>query len=446
LSANEETINDYTSGIIDSNCNVTEFFLASIADFASNYMDVFSKLDQSFLSREKWEREVEADLKARREQQELEQSLRGNFPKWSDPAALNSSANEIPNQVDLLTRPDCIDDVVAFSTDIGFVGPEYAIQFWCQKTIISEDEGMISTKLVPSRAVIWLQELQRNDESLRPVFLSFLSALALATSASTSTNRTGADEVYGLISKENDDGSGWSNVVEIFRWYIRQLSPDASTVRTPSASATSSGGSTAYYYLEQDETNGSDIFMDRTERSKSGEAVSQSRPRELGEANEFILLSNIAILTNVAKLSPIARSLIISINLPIIESDGEMVGQESVIAILFALAVMPLSPDIRGAVFQALAILISVEGLDKDAKEFVQLAALKGWELIEDYQFLPINMLQQYPSMHDPSHHGSPNMSFPPSSSALVRSVAISLLFHNHFLFNESFCFLHCRP
>ena len=149
LRANEIIINDYASDIADSTCDVTEFFLASIADFASNYMDVFSKLDQPLLSRAKWEQEAEAGLNARREQQEQEQSLRGNFHKWSDPAVVVKSANAIPNQVDLLARPDCIDDVVAFSTEIGVLGPEYAIQFWSQEstTTVVEDDDMVFTKL-----------------------------------------------------------------------------------------------------------------------------------------------------------------------------------------------------------------------------------------------------------------------------------------------------------
>ena len=406
-----------------NDCNITEFFLASVADFASNYLDVFSKVDQPLISRAKWEEDAEADLKARREQQEQEQSLRGDFPKWSDPIVVANSENAIPDQVDLLARPDCIDDVVAFSTEIGVVGPEYAIQFWSKQSISTdpEDEGTASTKLVPSQAVIWLEQQQRNDESLRPVYLSFLSALALAKNPSKSIIGSGADEVFGLISAESDEGSGWSVLVEIFRWYIRQLSPDASTVRAPSVAASSSGGSTAYYYLDQEDTIGNGAFFGTTERSKSGEAVSQSRPRELGEANEFILVSNLTILTNVAKFSASARSTLISTHLPIVESDGETVGQESVLAILFALAVMPLSPDIRGCVLQTLATLISVEGLEKDEQENMRLAALKGWELLEEYQFLPINLLQQYPSMHDPSYHGARSMSFPPSSSALVR-------------------------
>ena len=420
LRVHEAIINDYVNDMVDFYCNVTEFFLASVADFASNYMDVFSTLDQPLISRAKWEEKAEADLKAQREQQELEQSLRGNVPKWSDPAVVGSSV--IPSHVDLLKRPDCIDDVVAFSTEIGVVGPEYAIQFWSREVItsISEDEEIVSAKLVPSRAAVWLEQQQRHDESLRPVYLSFLSALALAMNPSNRIICSGADEVFGLVSAECDGGAGWSVLVENFRWYIRQLRPDATSVRAPSVSASSSGGSTAYYYLDQEDTNATDSIFGTNERSKSGEAALQSRPRELGEANEFLLLSNLAILANVAALSASARSTIINIHLPIVEPDGETVGQESVLAILFTLAVMPLSPDVRGSVFHAISTLISVEGLEKEDQENMRLAAIKGWEMLEEFQFLPINLLQQYPSMHDPSYYGVPNMTFPPSSSALV--------------------------
>lgn len=420
LRLHETIINDYADETVDSYCNVTEFCLACITDFAAHYMNVFSTLDQPLLSRAKWEEHAEADLKTRRELQEREQSLRGNFPKWSDPTAVSSGVNAIPNQVDLLARPDCIDDVFAFSTEIGVVGPEYALQFWSQESINNSDSGddIVSTKLVPSQALTWLEQKQRDDESLRPVYLSFLAVLALAKNPSSSIIGSGADEVYGFITAEGD---GWYLLVEIFRWYIRQLSPDVLTTRAPSVSISSSTASTAYYYLDQEVNSDTNTIFGNTERSKSSEAVSQSRPRELAEANEYILLSNLAILTNVVLFSASARSTIINIHLPIVESDGETVGQESVLAILFTLAVMPLSPDIRGSVFHAIAKLLSIEGLTKEETENVRLNAIKGWELLEEHQILPINLLQQYPSMYDPNYHDTPNMSFPPSSSALVR-------------------------
>ena len=424
LRLRETIFNDYANDMVAISCNVTEFFLASIADFAAQYMDVFSTLDEPLQSRAQWEQDAEADLKARREQQELDQSLRGTFQKWSDPAAVGNSEDGIPTQVDLLVRPDCIDDVIAFSIEIGIVGPEYAIQFWSQASIPSDiDEGVVSTKLIPSRAVTWLEQQQRNDESLRPVYISFLAALALAKNPSQRSVGSGADEVFGLISAECDVVSGWATLIEMFRWYIRQLSPDNLSTRTPSTSASSTAGSTSYYYLHQD-GNSETESMFGTERSNNYETVSQSRPRELGDANEFILLSNLLILTNVTAFSTSARSTIVNIHLPVVESDGETVGQESVLSILFMLAVMPISPDIRGSVFDAIAALLSNEGLNKEVQENMRSAAIKGWEILEEYQILPISLLQQYPSTHDPSYHGAPTMSFPPSSSALVRFAA----------------------
>jgi hypothetical protein len=418
--------NDYADAISDPYCDVTEFFLATGAEFASRYMDLISTINHNTISRAKWEKDAEEDLKLRREQRELEQSLRGNFPKWSDPANVANSGNDIPSEVDLLTRPDCIDDVVAFSTAFGILGPNYALLFWSQESyeLVDGDEEVNDIKLVPSRAHNWLAKQQREDDSLRPVYLSFLATLALAKNPSNSVIGSGADEVYRLILAEGGDiGSGWSAIIELFRWYIRQLSPDFAAARVPSVSASSGGSSTAYYYLDQDDTSGTEAVFGLRDRTKSGEAVSQSRPRELGEANEFIILSNLAVLANVASLSVTARSAITSINMPILENDGESVGQVSALNVLFMMAVMPLSPDIRGSVFHTIAMLLSVKemGVGSEEAENMRKTAVKGWELLEECQIVPISLLEQYPSAHNPSFQGVPNLSFPPSSSALVR-------------------------
>jgi hypothetical protein len=418
--------NDYANTLVHTYCDVTEFFLSTGAEFASRYMDLLSASGCELISRAKWEQDAEEDLKCRREKKEQEQSLRGHFPKWSDPPHATNNENEIPSSVDLLARPDCIDDVVAFATAFGVLGSNYALLFWSQETreVVDVDEEIHFIKLVPSRAHTWLEKQQREDDSLRPVYLSFLAALALAKNPNNSVIGSGADEVYGILLGDGSDiGTGWLSIFELFRWYIRQLSSDVSAVRVTTVSASSGGGSTAYYYLDQDGNSGNDSGFGLRKISKSGEAVSQGRPRELGEANEFIVLSNLAVLANVASLSATARSGILAINLPMQESDGESVGQESALNVLFMMSLMPLSPDIRGSVFHTISMLLSVNGLPADSVEAenIRKAAIKGWELLEDYQIVPINLLEQYPRIQNSSHLGARNMSFPPSSSALVR-------------------------
>jgi hypothetical protein len=402
-------------------CDVTEFLLSVVAEFASHFLDVLAVCGDQPISRAKWELDAEETLKLRRAHQEQQQSFRGQFPTWRDTAA-TVGTNEIPSEVDLLARPDCVDDIVAFSTSVGFIGPNYALQFWSQESFIDQDMGYEeSTVLAPSQALAWLDRQQRDDDSLRPLYLSFLAALALAKKPSgTSNGRSGADAVHGIISNEDSvDGSGWSTLLELLRWYTRQLNPDFVNAQKPTSSATMGGGSTAYYYSDSDDREYESGF--RSERSRSGDTASPSILRELGEKNEFTILSHLAVITNVAANSAAARSAIAMMNLPILEADGESVGQESALMILFTLAVMPLSPEIRGSVFRAIAMLISVSGCNMQEAMEIQKVAAKAWELLESCHFVPIDALAQYPSLQDGNVY-PPKMLFPPSSSVLVSS------------------------
>jgi hypothetical protein len=415
---------DYVNVATAPTCDVQEFFLSVVAEFASHYLDILSVSGDHPISRAKWEQDAEESLQLRQAHQEQQQSFRGQFPTWSDAANVTDTGYEVPSQVDLLTRPDCLDDVIAFSSSVGFLGPDYALLFWSQVPVWNgtekEPSDEKSMKLVPSRALLWLGNQQRDDDSLRPLYLSFLAALALAKNPSNSANGCGADVVHDIISESGDAGSGWSSLIEVLRWYIRQLSPDISTSKAPAVSAAVSGGSTAYYYSDED-VRGSESGVGSNDRSKVGDSVSQSRPRELGATNEFIVLSHLVVIANVASNSADARSAITFVSLPIIESDGESVGQESVLVVLFTLAVMPLSPEIRGSVFRAIAMLLSVAGCSAEETAKMRNVAANAWELVESCQIVPIGTLEQYHSTQDLSLLGAPKMLFPPSSSALVR-------------------------
>jgi hypothetical protein len=406
-------------------CDVTEFLLSVVAEFASHFLDILAVCGDQPISRAKWELDAEETLKLRRAHQEQQQNFRGQFPTWRD-AAVNAVNNEIPSEVDLLARPDCVDDIVSFATSVGLIGPNYALQFWSQEsTFNQETEHEESTMLVPSQALAWLDRQQRDDDSLRPLYLSFLAALALANNPSDNSNgRSGADAVHSIISiADKVDGSGWFTLLDVLRWYMRQLNPDFANIQKPASSAAMGGGSTAYYYSDSDDREYETGF--RPERARTGDTASPSVLRELGEKNEFIILSHLAVITNVALNSAAARSTIAMMNLPNMEADGESVGQESALMILFTLAVMPLSPEIRGSVFRTIAMLISVAGSSLEEEMELQKVAAKAWELLESCHFVPINDLAQYPSLQDVTVH-APKMLFPPSSSVLVSPFVFS--------------------
>ena len=115
--------------------------------------------------------------------------------------------------------------------------------------------------------------------------------------------------------------------------------------------------------------------------------------------------------------------------------------------VLFSLAVMPLSPEVRGAVFGTIARLLSVDGANPEETAVLQKAAMKGWELLEACQVVPISILEQYPSGQETSVQSSSGLSFPPSSTAMVRAYDnSSVLFSDWIVILSNSVVFSCRP
>lgn len=426
-----------------ADCDVTEFFLSVHAEFASHYLDVLSASGDRPISRAKWEQEAEEDLRLRRSH--LDQQRQ--FQAWSGTNAVDEEA--VPAVVDLLQRPDCMDDVIAFAVALGSLGSDYALPFWSRENLLDlegQDEGGL--QLVPSRAVRELERQQREDDSLRPCYLSFLAVLALVEDDSVVQN--GAAVIFEMLSKDSDTDLKYeTNLVsffEVLRWYVRELSPqDYGSSLTSSATSASSGrtgaGSTAYYYHADRSHEDLMAYGSSQERARSESNPARPKPRELSEENTFILLSHLAIIGNMASKSAAARSAILSVNLPIQSADGtEVVGQDSAMMVLFTLAGAPLSPQVRGTVFETIASLLQADESNKEEKAKMREMAVKGWELLEACQILPIHLLDQYPSLRESDVQNIPGLAFPPSSTALVSFHVISHVSENYAV---STCFAH---
>ena len=335
-----------------------------------------------------------------RENQEKQRRFHGQFQFQG--VAHSGAVEEIPGAVDLLGRPDCMEDVIAFATAVCSLGSEYVLPFWSKDTHVREGDDFMT--LVPSRALKDLEVQQQNDESLYPSYLSFLAALALAKNPCGGDG--GAEVVHSMLD--------WPSLIDTLRWYVRELDPQAYAARGSSTSKSSSQAtaSTAYYYFDQ-----ANSASDQTSKNRSsGDSSPRSQPRELGEVNTFILLSHLAVISNVAAKSSDARSAIVSINLPITNSDGSVVGQDSAMMVLFSLTLLPLTPEVRGAVFGTLSQLLSVDGSNKEQAADMRTAALKGWEHLEACQIIPIRKLEQYPSTVLPGTHTTAGIAFPLSS------------------------------
>jgi len=402
-------------------CNVSEFVLTVLADFGAHYSKVLSASGDRPISRAKWEQDAEEDLRLRRSHQEQQRQ----FHAWSGTSA--GSVEMVPAAVDLLQRPDCMDDVVAFAVAVCSLGKEYALPFWSTQdyTVVEDDSPRVCTRLAPSLALLELERQQDEDDTLTPSYLSFLAALALAESPELVQN--GAAVVHDMLSRDPGASSKtqivWPKIVEILRWYVRELSPQQYSGRssspTRSSTGVSSGGSTAYYYFGRNVDEPEDLPVQEQATADGGS--SRSKTRLLGDWNTFMLLSHLSVISNVAAKCPAARLAILSVNLPILSSDGaEIVGQDSTLVVLFTLAGMPLSPATRGAVFSTIASLLNEDGVGQEETTKMREMGYKAWELLESCQILPIYLLDQYPSLRETDTRNIPGLGFPPSSTALV--------------------------
>jgi hypothetical protein len=361
----------------------------------------------------------------RQNDQQQQQEFHGQFPGLSD-STFNLGSTKSIEMVDLLNRPDCIDDIFGLSIALSSLGPEYSLQFWSQATQTDDSNSREIYALVPSQAVRELERQQMEDDSLRATYLSFLASLSIAQNPfGSESGADGADVVHKLLSGDAGgagevDHQGWLDVLGALRWYVCQLgASQLAPSRESTGSSSSTRGSTAYYYFEDPEASDFSGY----DRSTSKDTPSDVTATDLGEENEYNLLAHLALITNVAANSAEGRSGIRSIKLPLRSPDTkDIIGQDSTLEILFALASMPLSPEVRGATFCSIASLISVQGIRSADMSELREASVVAWKLVDSYQIVPTFMLDQFPSSEEPlSALNATGISFPTSSTALVR-------------------------
>ena len=128
-------------------------------------------------------------------------------------------------------------------------------------------------------------------------------------------------------------------------------------------------------------------------------------------------MSHLALITKVATSYPRGRATLATMKISL---EGNLLDEEgdSVLLVLFSLAISPLSPQVRGAVFATIASLLRLEGADSDDQRQICELARKGWDLLELSQVVPVCLLEQYQMKS--STESASAMSFPPSSLSLV--------------------------
>ena len=386
-----------------------------LSDLMVDYLDLLSTSGRLPISREAWEKEQKDDLELRRTAQQQQR----DFQAWS---GTKENIESVPKSVDLLRRPDCLDDLIMFSVEVGLLGASHAFKFW--DTVI-ESEGNLS--LVPSQSFLNIERLTSQDDSLRPVYLSFVAMLSSAVSQEVDVN--GALNVHKLIIeaeyRESDtlnvfkSRPTYSGIIEVLRWYVQELSLEYSegSTNTSKKYVKSDGvGSTAYYYRDRNISIGSSVETSKSETKPS------TKVRELDDDSSFILLAYLRIITNVSKGWPEARRQILGVRLPIQGSSGrDIIGEDSALMILYSLLTGPLTPRLRGAVFESLASLLCLEDVPDIYQSEMQKYVLEAWELLDACQILPIRLLDLY--RRDGSI-GQVGLRFPPSSMTLAGNIS----------------------
>lgn len=400
------------SPVSKSSCDISEFLLSTLSDFAAHYLDTLSASGGWPISREKWMQEAKEDLKIRQAHEEQQRQFAYQFnTSWTQ----QSGSNSLPDAIDLMQRPDCMDDLIAFACAVCSLEPHFALKLWS----IEEPNDGSQINLVRSRTLRDLREQQSGDDSLRASYVSFLAVLALASNYDGVLD--GAATVYDMLlddlSQNPDDTMTWSSVVEILKWYATQLSSETSSNAQSGTSRTQAKSGTAYYY--ENDT--------RSSYEQDAPPVASTKDRELDEGNIYFLLSHLSLISTVVARNPVARIRLLQINTPSYSSDGsEIVRQDSTLQVMFDLLVKAVTPEVRGKIFSTISELINCEGLDGEPLTEVGGYVRECWKLIEEYQVLPIYLLEQYPSLSPSETSEIPHFSFPPHSMSLVRNGVVN--------------------
>lgn len=368
-----------------------EFYFRVLAEFTNSYLETIAKFGEMPISREKWLIEAEEELHMQRLHHEQRMQF-GIAPN-------KISENDTIGKIDFTKRPDCMDDLIAMVVEICSTCTKCSIQFWSREE--SEERDNEPVCLHPSLTLMKMESLQKEDNSLLPAYLSLLSVLSLAgTGDSYEVNVNGAELVNSILSQNNYNSSiTWSYLLNALQWFADELSIQARSKTGTISSAYNNNNmntsntindSSSYYYGANEEDNiendpKSFSYNASTQQPKStiSNTDENTASSSLGENNTLAILSMLALISRVTIVCPNAR---ISINSLQIPTSTEEMKQNDAITILFRLLTSSLSSNIKGEVFNVLAMLV------KDDKE----KASKAWELLEISQVLPTVLLSQY--------------------------------------------------
>lgn len=368
------------------NCKIEEFAWDVLAGFMAQYFEIVAASPP--ISRQKWLEEAQEDLR-------LQQQSRDQYREFQQWSGITAAQNQdVPSSVDVLERPDCMDDFVALCVEVGLRGP--SIAFWDAKT-----------DLMLTDPVCQIERITNSDKSLRSSFFTLLSMLATAEDPEKAGEFEGASILHSWLSNKAESPDGpirlrYDEILGTIRYYTRVLIGKGIFRSGGQTSSSSSRQPTSYYYFDDDDQSVSTSQVSKKSSTSSTQI-------SLGEEGTRLLVACLELFTSIASRCADARTYLRGFYLEVESNTEGMVGRDTTLMVLFTLAATPVSPEIRGHVFSAIAVILQDCSEDE---------ALNAWDIVESSGFLPIYKLQQFPTAI--GENEAPGIGFPPSSTAKV--------------------------
>ena len=431
MSSSSSTSSSSSHRTTSDDASTYDFFVSIFAEFTAQYIDALCHTGNIPITRKEWYDE-ELNLA---QSEWMEKDQKRQFGMWAGHAVEEDIGG--PRPVNVMDRPDCLEDVFALISCICACNPDGAQAFWNtaeEQHDVVDGEGQleVSVVLAPSRCLRMLDLIQAESDSALFVYLSFLSSLALSGGTDGTEASNGASMVHSFLSgnriinnhSERHMHFNWNNVMSAIRWYAEQMSPeegDDSSKKVPSdrirrsnSTSDTTESSSSYYYgaggfgaanTSGDTSSASSPINSRQGTSSSSYSSGKdTKQKELDDVGRSTLMSLLCLISNVATRSAAAREFILSIQLPGMDSDGTGGSyQDGSLEILFSLLTVPIPPEIQGLAFMAIANLIRSRSSEdtsmlSSGESKKSPAALRAWELLEICQFIPIKLLSQYSS------------------------------------------------
>jgi hypothetical protein len=388
--------------------SIGDFYVSVFADFTAQFIDALCATGNLPITRKEWYDE-EFNM-AQTEWAEKEQ--RRQFGLWAGQDVKEDTGG--PREVNIMDRPDCLEDIFALVSSICSTHPEGSRAFWKTAELQEFDEDgsplpPVACLLAPSRFLERLDLIHSDSDSLLFVYLSFLSSLALADGTDEAEATNGATTIHSFLCgdrtinphSERHVPFGWTNVINAIRWYSEQLSPEegekkkspADRLRQTSSTVDTSEPSTSYYYGVS--SNGDSNATSSSPNQGQGRASTPDDKNEgLDEVSTNILIALLCLISNVAARSSTAREHILGLQLPVQRSSASNeTYQESSLEILFSLLTTPISPELQGMTMMAIANLLQPTPSSSEDTTRLQ-PGKRAWELLEMIQLIPIKLLE----------------------------------------------------